>query len=125
MNENSQTRLRLSVVIIGAGIAGLAAAIVLAQRGHTGVNVLERRNYDAASSASVSGIYLVPNAVQLLRTWGVVGFFEKSSVCKQVKVRRYATRGAGGGGIDQGEQKARGDGGDLVYQPSGVLEGYI
>ncbi|KAF2084433.1 FAD/NAD(P)-binding domain-containing protein [Saccharata proteae CBS 121410] len=60
-------RCRLTVVIVGAGIGGLATAIALARRGHT-VKVFEQ----AAELAEVgAGVQVPPNSTRLLRRWGL------------------------------------------------------
>jgi salicylate hydroxylase len=62
----------LPVLIAGAGIAGLSAAIALAQRGIASI-VLERQAELAEAGA---GIQLGPNAVKVLRRLGVAAELE-------------------------------------------------
>ena len=59
----------LSIIVIGGGIGGLTASILLAQAGHS-VLVLERK--DASfESRSTGGIALFYNAVRILETMGL------------------------------------------------------
>ncbi|KAF2870628.1 FAD binding domain-containing protein [Massariosphaeria phaeospora] len=57
----------LSIVIVGAGLSGLAASIQCALSGHA-VTVLESARELAEIGA---GLQLTPNATRLLHTWGV------------------------------------------------------
>lgn len=61
-------RTRLRIVVSGAGIAGCAAAIALAGRGHT-VRLIERQEEWAFAS---SGIFLYSNALASLDALGVL-----------------------------------------------------
>lgn len=62
----------LKIVIAGAGIAGLSAAIGLALDGHE-INVYERRYDHDGEEESTGGIQLQPNAVKILKEWGAFG----------------------------------------------------
>jgi salicylate hydroxylase len=61
----------LKIIIAGAGIAGLSAAIGLARDGHS-VDVCERRYDDDGEEESTGGVQLQPNAVKILRNWGTL-----------------------------------------------------
>ena len=58
-----------SITIIGGGIGGLAASILLAQSGHR-VTVLERKNA-SFESRSTGGVALFRNSVRILQEIGL------------------------------------------------------
>ena len=59
----------LSIIVIGGGIGGLAASILLAQSGHS-VHVLERK--DASfESRSTGGISLFHNSTRIIQDMGL------------------------------------------------------
>jgi salicylate hydroxylase len=60
------------ILIAGAGIAGLAAALALARTGRT-VTILEKR---AASSEDGAGIQIGPNGTRILQSLGVTPYLE-------------------------------------------------
>ncbi|KAH8671764.1 hypothetical protein BGZ60DRAFT_469293 [Tricladium varicosporioides] len=67
-----RAKVRLQVVIVGAGLGGLACAIALARRGHV-VTVLEQ----AARLGEVgAGIQIPSNSSRLLLSWGLGPLFE-------------------------------------------------
>ncbi|KAF4540142.1 Monooxygenase FAD-binding protein [Lasiodiplodia theobromae] len=77
---------RLDIIIVGAGLGGLAASIECARSGHN-VTVLE----GASELAEVgAGLQITPNSSKLLKRWGV---YEKlqSQACepKSLVVHRY------------------------------------
>lgn len=77
----------LNIVIVGAGIAGLTAAISCAEAGHH-VVVLEGARQLAEIGA---GFQLTPNACKILLRWGLRPSMEKTwSVPKTCTVHRYA-----------------------------------
>lgn len=65
-------KVQLKVVIIGSGIAGLAVATCLAQKGHD-VRVLERK---PDLSEFGAGIQIGANGARLLIRWGMTELFE-------------------------------------------------
>ncbi|KAH8886263.1 FAD/NAD(P)-binding domain-containing protein [Thozetella sp. PMI_491] len=72
----SQAKLKMEVVIVGAGLGGLATAIALARRGHL-VTILEQA---PALGEVGAGIQIPPNTGRLLRRWGVFDKLEKFAV---------------------------------------------
>ncbi|KAL2423366.1 FAD-dependent monooxygenase atnJ [Exophiala dermatitidis] len=66
-NQYPRAKVPLKVVIVGAGIAGLAAALVLGKRGHD-VHIIEVAPEIAEVGA---GIQVAPNMLRLLDRWGV------------------------------------------------------
>lgn len=77
----------LKITIVGAGIAGLTAAIALSSQGHL-VTVYERRkNTDEQSG---SGVQIQPTGVQILKSWGLEeGLKEVAHESGEVKLRRW------------------------------------
>ena len=67
------------VIIAGAGIGGLAAAIALARHGIAS-EIVEREKVFSAEGA---GIQLGPNATRILKRWGVLGRLGGGVVCPQ------------------------------------------
>lgn len=83
------TIMPLKVVVVGAGIAGLATAIGFARHGHH-VAVYERR--ETRTEESGSGILLQPNAMRVLEAWGLRENVEEIGHHSGVtKTRRYDT----------------------------------
>ncbi|KAJ7479889.1 hypothetical protein FB451DRAFT_1086455 [Mycena latifolia] len=78
--------LKLSIVVVGCGLGGLAAALCLTQAGHR-VTV-----YEAASEAAEigAGIQVPPNVSRLLREWGLQPELERIAVKPRAATwRRY------------------------------------
>ncbi|KIW31124.1 hypothetical protein, variant [Cladophialophora immunda] len=65
----------LSVLVVGAGIAGLCAAIALRRAGHR-VKILER---SALLDEIGAAITLAPHAVRIFRSWGLDGAREAAA----------------------------------------------
>jgi salicylate hydroxylase len=75
---------RLEVGIIGAGIAGLSAAIALSQAGRH-VTIYERSKFSNEVGAA---IVLAPNATRILRRWGFD--FDAAGAVPNNRMRRIA-----------------------------------
>jgi salicylate hydroxylase len=90
----------LKITIIGAGIAGLSAAIALSRQGHN-VTVYERRKN--TNETSGSGVQIQPTGVQILKNWGLEeglrGLAHESGV---VKLRRWEDGGVLGVQVRRG-----------------------
>ncbi|RWD60592.1 MAG: FAD-dependent oxidoreductase [Mesorhizobium sp.] len=74
------------VVIAGAGIAGLTAALAFAERGHA-VTVLEQARQLEAAGA---GLQLSPNATRILRRLGALDRFRPSAIRPEAVVLKDA-----------------------------------
>ncbi|KAK0462554.1 uncharacterized protein EV420DRAFT_1619092 [Desarmillaria tabescens] len=76
----------LKIIIIGAGVSGLSAAICLAKVGHT-ITVLESRSDLREIGA---GIQIAPNTSRLLIRWGLKSSLDEVAVHPEnVSVYRY------------------------------------
>ncbi|KAG6886703.1 hypothetical protein C0995_005760 [Termitomyces sp. Mi166 len=77
---------KLDIVIVGAGIGGLAAAYCLGRTGHK-VTVLESASFSQEMGA---GIQCTPNLTRLLIRWGLGEKLRKIAVVPQsLSLRRY------------------------------------
>jgi salicylate hydroxylase len=78
--------LRLKILIIGAGLGGLAAAIALSQHHHS-ITILE----SAPTLGEVgAGIQIPPNSLRLLLQWGIAPYLEAKAVEPAgITVRRW------------------------------------
>ncbi|KAF3000698.1 hypothetical protein E8E13_002413 [Curvularia kusanoi] len=79
---------KLDILIVGAGLSGLAASIQCALSGHS-VTVLESAKELAEVGA---GLQLTPNATRLFQTWGVYDSL-KSLVCEPRSLTVYNYKG--------------------------------
>ncbi|PHH59022.1 hypothetical protein CDD81_3935 [Ophiocordyceps australis] len=75
------------VIVVGGGIAGLAAGLGLGLTGHQ-VTILERSNDFTEAGA---GIQLAPNAMRILERFGVLKqVLKEANTLSRVSLRRYA-----------------------------------
>ncbi|KAF1982744.1 FAD/NAD(P)-binding domain-containing protein [Aulographum hederae CBS 113979] len=78
--------LQLDIVIVGAGLSGIAASIECAKSGHN-VTVLESTKELTEVGA---GLQVTPNATRLLQSWGVYDRLKSAAVePKSLTVHRY------------------------------------
>lgn len=79
-----------SILVVGAGITGLAAALCLAQHGHH-VHVIERRKEGFAANLG-GGIQLTKNSTRIIDAMGLYEqLLDFSTTHKDVTVRKYKT----------------------------------
>ena len=77
----------MTIVVAGAGLGGLAAALALARRGHQ-IDLVERA---PALSEAGAGVQLSPNATRVLRTLGLLESIEATAVRPEaVRIRRFS-----------------------------------
>lgn len=82
----STSPLKLSVVVVGAGIGGLAVALSLAKKGHH-VRVLERQEQLSTNGGPV---ILPPSATRILADLGVLKDLQKiTHEIPSQTIRRY------------------------------------
>ncbi len=91
---------RLKIVIAGAGLGGMAAAIALRRAGHA-VEIVEKA---PALGVVGAGIQQGPNASRLLQAWGVVDHFKGRGVKAQAAVRRRWDTGEVLGEMPMGDE---------------------
>ena len=84
--SNGDKPYQLHLVIIGAGLAGLSAAITTSLEGHR-VTVLEKAPRLQEVGA---GLQVTPNATRLLKRWGLFdGLHKRAAAPSSLTVRRY------------------------------------
>lgn len=85
-NTMSRPSTSYQILVIGAGLGGLAAATRLAYKGHK-VRVLEGK---PTLSEVGAGVQVPPNATRILSAWGLASDFEKVITdTKTTEFRRY------------------------------------
>ncbi|KAI9682581.1 MAG: hypothetical protein M1822_006879 [Bathelium mastoideum] len=84
--SNGDKPYQLHLVIIGAGLAGLSAAITTSLEGHR-VTVLEK---SAQLQEVGAGLQVTPNATRLLKRWGLFDALRsRAAAPSSLTVRRY------------------------------------
>ncbi|KAI0017129.1 hypothetical protein F4780DRAFT_620102 [Xylariomycetidae sp. FL0641] len=85
--EHATASISLNVIVVGAGLSGLAAAIAVALSGHT-VTVFESAKQLQEFGA---GLQITPNASRLLRKWGLSEeMWRTATEPKLLSVHRYS-----------------------------------
>jgi salicylate hydroxylase len=88
LNGSHQRALKLNIIVVGAGLGGLATAIALARKGHS-VTVLEQASRLGEVGA---GIQIPPNSSRLLLEWGLGPFLgDKTVEPEGISFRRWET----------------------------------
>ena len=79
----------LKIVVVGAGIAGLATALALGRDGHH-VHILEAGEKRSELGA---GIQIPPNAARILYSWGSIGeeVERMAMIPTEANMRRFST----------------------------------
>jgi salicylate hydroxylase len=99
--------LRISVIIVGCGIGGLATAHCLLQAGHR-VMIVESASTIGEIGA---GIQVPPNSSRLLRRWGLASLLQEMAVRTEAVVFRRYNTGERIGYIKFGDKSERDYGG--------------
>lgn len=92
MTSQADMSWQARIIVVGAGIGGLATAVALAQKTSHDVHVLES---SPTLKEAGAGIQINPNASRILASWGLTPEFEKvATLSDYMEIRRYATNEA-------------------------------
>ncbi|CAE6429983.1 unnamed protein product [Rhizoctonia solani] len=96
LNNERTPGVRLSVVVVGCGLGGLACAFSLQKAGHSVIILEAARNIGEIGA----GIQVTPNLSRILIRWGLRDKLDKQAVVPQAIVfRRYKTGVKVGGSV--------------------------
>lgn len=92
MTSQADMSWQARIVVVGAGIGGLATAVALAQKTSHDIHVLE---INPTLKEAGAGIQINPNASRIVASWGLTPEFENvATLSDYMEIRRYATNEA-------------------------------